>query len=115
MDRFQEMQAFVRVADLCNFSQAARDLLMPPTTVTNLIKRMETRLGARLLERTTRRVRLTPDGQVYLQRCVRLLADLEEAEGAFLNSAPKGLLRVNGHGTLAKVLVMPGLPGFLKS
>ncbi|MNY66005.1 DNA-binding transcriptional regulator CynR [compost metagenome] len=56
---------------------------MPRTTVTNLIKRMETRLGARLLERTTRQVRLTPDGQVYLQRCVRLLADLEEAESAF--------------------------------
>lgn len=83
MDRFQEVQVFVRVADLCSFSQAARDLLMPRTTVTNLIKRMETRLGARLLERTTRQVRLTPDGQVYLQRCVRLLADLEEAESAF--------------------------------
>lgn len=115
MDRFQEMQVFVRVADLCSFSQAAKDLLMPRTTVTNLIKRMETRLGARLLERTTRQVRLTHDGQAYLQRCVRLLADLEEAEGAFLNSAPKGLLRVNAQSTLAKVFVMPALPDFLEN
>ncbi|WP_424625277.1 LysR family transcriptional regulator [Achromobacter marplatensis] len=114
MDRFQEMQVFVRIAERGSFSQAAEDLQIPRATVTNLIKRMEKRLGARLLERTTRQVRLTHDGEAYYQRCVRLLADLEEAEGAFLNTAPKGLLRVNAQGTLAKYFVMPGLPGFLE-
>ncbi|MGE8639050.1 MAG: LysR family transcriptional regulator [Achromobacter sp.] len=114
MDRFQEMQVFVRIAERRSFSQAAEDLQIPRATVTTLIKRMERRLGARLLERTTRQVRLTHDGEAYYQRCVRLLADLEEADGAFLNTAPKGLLRVNAQGTLAKYFVMPGLPGFLE-
>ncbi|MNQ13410.1 HTH-type transcriptional regulator DmlR [compost metagenome] len=114
MDRFQEMQVFVRIAERRSFSQAAEDLRIPRATVTNLIKRMEKRLGARLLERTTRQVRLTHDGEAYYQRCVRLLADLEEADGAFLNTAPKGLLRVNPQGTLAKYFLMPGLPGFLE-
>ncbi|WP_332607494.1 LysR family transcriptional regulator [Achromobacter sp. ESBL13] len=114
MDRFQEMQVFVRIAERRSFSLAAEDLRIPRATVTNLIKRMEQRLGARLLERTTRQVRLTHDGEAYYQRCVRLLADLEEADGAFLNTAPKGLLRVNAQGTLAKYFVMPGLPGFLE-
>lgn len=113
MDRFQEMQVFVRIAERGSFSQASEDLQIPRATVTNLIKRMEKRLGARLLERTTRQVRLTHDGEAYYQRCVRLLADLDEADGAFLNTAPKGLLRVNAQGTLAKYFVMPGLPGFL--
>lgn len=114
MDRFQEMQVFVRIAERRSFSQAAEDLRIPRATVTNLVKRMEKRLGARLLERTTRQVRLTHDGETYYQRCVRLLADLEEADGAFLNTAPKGLLRVNAQGTLAKYFVMPGLPAFLE-
>jgi DNA-binding transcriptional LysR family regulator len=77
------------------------------------MKRMEQRLGARLLERTTRTVRLTPDGDAHYQRCVRLIADIEEAEGAFSNLAPKGLLRVNVQGTLARHFVVPALPAFL--
>ena len=113
MDRFQEMQVFVRIAERRSFSKASEDLQIPRATVTNLIKRMEKRLGARLLERTTRQVRLTHDGEAYYRRCVRLLADLEEADGAFLDKAPKGLLRVNAQGTLARYFVMPGLPGFL--
>ena len=113
MDRFQEMQVFVRIAERRSFSQASEDLQIPRATVTNLIKRMEKRLGARLLERTTRQVRLTHDGEAYYRRCVRLLADLEEADGAFLNTAPKGLLRVNVQGTLARVFVVPALPAFL--
>jgi DNA-binding transcriptional LysR family regulator len=114
MDRFQEMRVFVRIAERRSFSKAAEDLRIPRPTVTNLIKRMETRLGARLLERTTRQVRLTHDGEAHYRRCVRLLADLEEADGAFLDTAPKGLLRVNAQGTLARFFVMPGLPGFLE-
>ncbi|WP_454722502.1 MULTISPECIES: LysR family transcriptional regulator [Cupriavidus] len=114
MDRFQEMQAFVRIAERGSFSLAADDLHIPRPTVTNLIKRLEMRLGARLLERTTRQVRLTHDGEAYYTRCVRLLADLEEADGTFRNAMPKGLLSVNLQGTLARHFVVPALPEFLR-
>ncbi|MFD4838909.1 LysR family transcriptional regulator [Achromobacter sp. NPDC058515] len=114
MDRFEEMRVFVRIAERGSFSKASDDLRIPRATVTNLIKRMEARLGARLLERTTRQVRLTQDGEAHYRRCLRLLADLEEADGAFLNTAPKGLLRINAQGTLARFFVMPGLPDFLE-
>lgn len=113
MDRFQEMQAFVRIAERQSFTQASEDLGIPRATITNLIKRMEHRLGARLLERTTRTVRLTHDGEAHYRRCVRLIADLEEAEGSFRDTAPKGLLRVNLQGTLARHFVVPALPDFL--
>jgi DNA-binding transcriptional LysR family regulator len=113
MDRFEEMRVFVRIAERQSFTRAADDLQIPRATVTNLMKRMEQRLGARLLERTTRTVRLTPDGDAYYRRCVRLIADMEEAEGSFSNLAPKGLLRVNLQGTLARYFVVPALPAFL--
>lgn len=113
MDRFQEMQVFVRIAERQSFTRAADDLQIPRATVTNLMKRMEARLGARLLERTTRTVRLTHDGEAYYRRCVRLLADMDEAEGSFRNAAPKGLLRVNLQGTLARHFIVPALPEFL--
>lgn len=114
MDRFQEMQVFVRIADRRSFSLAADDLQIPRATVTNLIKRLEARIGARLLERTTRQVRLTHEGEDYYRRCVRLLADLEETESAFRNAPPKGLLRVNLQGTLARYFVVPNLGSFLE-
>ncbi len=107
------MQAFVRIAERQSFTQAAEDLRIPRATVTNLIKRVEQRIGTRLLERTTRTVRLTQDGEAYYRRCVRLLADMEEAEGLFRHAAPKGLLRVNLQGTLARHFVVPALPDFL--
>nr|WKF60179.1 HTH-type transcriptional regulator PgrR [Paraburkholderia busanensis] len=113
MDRFQEMQVFIRIAERGSFTRAADDLQIPRATVTNLMKRMEERLGARLLERTTRTVRLTHDGEAFYQRCVRLVADMEEAEGSFHNVAPKGLLRVNVQGTLAKYFIVPTLPDFV--
>jgi DNA-binding transcriptional LysR family regulator len=113
MDRFQEMQVFIRIAERGSFTRAADDLQIPRATVTNLMKRLEERLGARLLERTTRTVRLTHDGEAFYRRCVRLVADMEEAEGSFHNAAPKGLLRVNLQGTLAKNFVVPALPRFV--
>lgn len=113
MDRFQEMQVFVRIAERCSFSLAAEDLQIPRPTVTNLIKRLEQRLGVRLLERTTRQVSMTHDGEAYYHRCVRLLTDLEETENSFRDAPPKGLLRVNLQGTLAKHFVMPTLGDFL--
>jgi len=112
MDRFQEMQVFVRVADRSSFAQASDDLQIPRATVTNLVQRLEARVGARLLDRTTRQVRLTPEGEDYYRRCTRLLADLQEAESAFRHAPPQGLLRVNLQGTLARYFVMPHLGDF---
>ncbi len=114
MDRFQEIQAFVRIAERGSFTLAADDLNIPRPTITNLVKRLEKRLGVRLLERTTRQVRKTHDGEAYYARAVRLLADLEEADGTFSNAMPKGLLSVNLQGTLARHFVMPALPEFLE-
>lgn len=113
MDRFEEMRAFVRVAERASFTKAADDLGMPRATMTNLIKRMEHRLGARLLERTTRQVRLTHDGEAHYHRCVHLIADVEEAEAAFRDARPQGLLNVNMQGGLAAHFVLPALPQFL--
>lgn len=113
MDRFQEMQIFVRIVERRSFTQAAEDLLVPRATATNAIKRLERRLGTRLLERTTRAVAPTQDGEAYYQRCLRLLADLDEAEGAFRDTEPAGLLRVNLQPTLARHFVFPALPAFL--
>lgn len=113
MDRFQEMQIFVRIMERRSFTKAADDLQLPRATVTNAMSRLEERLGARLLNRTTRQVTPTLDGDAYYSRCVRLLADMEEADGAFHNAAPKGLLRVSLQGTLAAHFVVPALPDFL--
>jgi DNA-binding transcriptional LysR family regulator len=73
---------------------------------------LEARLGVRLLRRTTRQVSPTPDDEAYYQRCVSLIADMEDAEGAFAGAKPSGLVRVDVHGTLARHFLLPGLPRF---
>lgn len=113
MDRLKTMQVFVRVAERMSFSAAARDLGLPPSTVSDAVKRLEERLGVRLLERTTRQVRLTPDGEAYHRRCLSLLADIEESETAFRGAKPKGTLRIDAQGNLARRIILPGLPRFL--
>jgi DNA-binding transcriptional LysR family regulator len=113
MDRFDAMRVFTRVAERRSFTLAAEDLGLPRSTVTDAVKQLEARLGVRLLERTTRQVIPTLDGEAYHQRCLSLIADLEEAEAAFGGTKPKGLLRVDVHGTLARHFVMPRLPDFL--
>src|SRR5258708_6851924 len=80
MDRIDAMEAFVAVADLRGFAPAARKLGLSPSGVTRLIAALEDRLGARLLQRTTRKVALTDVGSRYLERARRILAGLEEAE-----------------------------------
>src|SRR5580693_2314314 len=108
MDRFETMRVFTRVVERRSFTLAADDLGLPRSTVTDAVKR----LGVRLLERTTRHVSPTLDGEAYHRRCLSLIADLEDAEGAFGGAKPKGLLRVDVHGTLARHFLLPGLPGF---
>jgi len=113
MDRFETMRVFTRVVERRSFTLAANDLGLPRSTVTDAVKQIEARLGVRLLERTTRHVSPTLDGEAYHRRCVSLIADLEDAEAAFGGATPKGLLRVDVHGTLARHFVLPHLPQFL--
>src|SRR6202041_1382812 len=81
-------------------------------SVTDAVRMLEARLGVRLLQRTTRQVSPTLDGEAYYQRCVSLIADLEDAESAFVGAKPSGLVRVDIHGTLARHFLLPGLPRF---
>ncbi len=112
MDRLDAMRVFTRVVERRSFTLAARDTDLPRSTVTDAVKQLEARLGIRLLQRTTRHVSPTLDGEAYYRRCLVLLADLEEAEGAFAGAKPRGLLRVDVQGTLARHFLLPGLPDF---
>ena len=80
MDRVTSIMSFVKVVDAGGFAAAARALELSPSMVTNHVQALEERLGVRLLNRTTRKVNLTEVGQAYYERCVRILAELEEAE-----------------------------------
>lgn len=113
MDRIDVMRLFTRVVEQRSFTQAAQDLNLPRSTVTDAIKQLETRLQVRLLQRTTRHVSPTLDGEAYYQRCLTILADIEDAEMAFAGAKPRGLLRIDVHGTLARHFLMPELPDFL--
>ncbi|HBL7241214.1 TPA: LysR family transcriptional regulator [Serratia liquefaciens] len=113
MDRIDAMRLFTRVVEQRSFTQAAQDLNLPRSTVTDAIKQLETRLQVRLLQRTTRHVSPTLDGEAYYQRCLTILADIEDAEMAFAGAKPRGLLRIDVHGTLARHFLLPELPEFL--
>lgn len=109
------MRVFCRVLERRSFTLAAEDTGLPRSTVTDAVKQLEARLGVRLLQRTTRHVSPTLDGEAYYQRCLSILADIENAEAAFAGARPKGLLRVDVHGTLARHFVLPSLPSFLEA
>lgn len=87
MDRFDAMRAFARVVEAGSFTKAAQTLHMSKTTVTQLIQQLESRLRVRLLHRTTRKLGVTPDGAVYYERVIRLLADMEDAENSLSSAA----------------------------
>ena len=114
MDRFDAMQAFVRVVEAGSFTKAAETLHMSKTTVTQLVQQLEARLRVKLLHRTTRRVRITADGAVFYERAVRLLADLDDAETSLSAAAvaPRGRLRVDVPSPWASMILVPALPDF---
>lgn len=113
-NRIGEMQVFQRVVDSGSFSEAARQLLMTPSTVSKLVARIEARLGVRLLERSTRRLSLTQEGQIYYDRSRALLADLEEIEHDLSHGATSisGTVRVSASVGFGIVAVEPLLPAF---
>src|SRR3546814_10411874 len=96
INRAGEMEVFVRVVELGGFSPAARAANMTPSAVSKLITRLEARLGARLLNRSTRQFQITPEGCAYYERATRILADLEEDERAVgIGEKPVGRGRIN--------------------
>jgi DNA-binding transcriptional LysR family regulator len=116
MDRIEAMQAFVAVADLQGFAPAARKLRLSPSAVTRLVAALEDRLGARLLQRTTRSVTLTDAGTRYLARARRILADVEEAELAAEGerTRPSGRLVVSAPVGFGRLHVSPVMAAYLK-
>ena len=96
MDRLTSLTAFVRVVDSGGFSAAGRHLNMSTTMVSNHVQSLEDRLGARLLNRTTRKVSLTEIGRAYYDRCTQILADIEQADdiAGAMQSTPRGTLRI---------------------
>ena len=115
MDQLMALRAFARVVELGGFTKAGDSLQLSKTTVSDLVQSLEKHLGVRLLHRTTRRVTVTPDGAAYYERCAHILADLDEAEASVMQAhvAPKGKLRVDMPGALARLFVIPQLPQFL--
>lgn len=114
MDRFDALQVFARVVEAGSFTKAAQTLHMSKTTVTQLVQQLEARLRVKLLNRTTRQVKVTADGAAYYKRVVQLLADLEDADSSVSGASaqPKGRLRVDVPSPLARMLLMPALPAF---
>src|SRR5690554_7976388 len=109
MDRFNAMQAFVRVVETGSFTKAADTLHMSKTTVTQLVQQLEARLRVKLLNRTTRQVNVTQDGAVYYERAVQLLADLDDAETSLSSAlaSPRGRLRVDVSSLFASKILIP--------
>jgi DNA-binding transcriptional LysR family regulator len=113
MDRLDRMQLFVRVVDRRSFSAAAADMGLARSTATEAIKALEQDVGARLLNRTTRHVTPTLDGDAFYQRCVAILAEVDEAENVFRDAQPRGLLRIDAHPLLTQNFLLPHLNAFL--
>lgn len=116
LDRIRHLEVLAQVAETGSFTRAAEHLRLPRSTVSTVVQALEARVGTRLLSRTTRQVSLTPDGEVYLERALRLLADFEEAEGMFRSSAtpPRGRLRVDVPSRIGRLVLAPALPDFVR-
>jgi DNA-binding transcriptional LysR family regulator len=115
MEDFAAMAVFARVVDSKSFSEAARQLALTKSAVSKQVSRLETSLGARLLNRTTRSLSLTEAGAAVYEHCARLVAAAEAAEQAVhrLAAAPRGLLRVTASIAFGRQHVAPAIKGFL--
>lgn len=111
----ESLRIFAKVAELASFSRAAEQLALPKARISTAVQQLEARIGTQLLHRTTRVVRLTEDGQQFVERCRQLLADAEQLQGMFQNNpaALRGRLRIDLPNVLARDLIVPRLPEFL--
>lgn len=116
MDQIQSMRVFARVVEAGSFTRAAESLDLPKGTATKLVQQLETRLRVKLLNRTTRRVTVTPDGAAYYERVSRLLSDLDDIEASMTNAQanPSGRLRVDVGSAVARLILIPALPEFFR-
>jgi LysR family transcriptional regulator for bpeEF and oprC len=113
MDKLQAMQIFTKVVEANSFSGAADALAMPRSSVTTTIQALEAHLKVRLLNRTTRRISLTPDGAAYYERCSRILAEVEDSENALsVSTSPRGKLKVEMPGSIGRLVIVPALDDF---
>jgi DNA-binding transcriptional LysR family regulator len=113
-NRAAEMEVFVRVVDLGGFTPAARQFRLTPSAVSKLVSRLEARLSTRLVNRSTRRLQLTPEGQRFYDRAVRVLSEMDEAEReAAAGASPRGHLTVNSNIPFGMLHVLPLVPEFL--
>lgn len=115
MDKFNDINIFVRSAQTRSFSVAAQQLGMSPSAVSKAVMRLEESLGIRLMNRTTRKITLTDDGAAFYERCRQILGELEEAELQVTRSqaTPTGTLRVDITSELGRLRIIPALPKFL--
>jgi LysR family transcriptional regulator for bpeEF and oprC len=116
MDRFVAMKVFARVVESHSFVKAAESLQMAAPQVSRIVQALEAHLGARLLNRTTRSISVTDDGEAYYQRCIRVLAEVDEMEAELTHAKlnPKGRLKVNLPALVAKMVIIPALPDFFE-
>ncbi|PKO67015.1 MAG: LysR family transcriptional regulator [Betaproteobacteria bacterium HGW-Betaproteobacteria-16] len=116
MDQIQSIRVFARVVEAGTFTKAAESLNLPKGTVTKLVQHLESRLKVKLLNRTTRRVTVTPDGAAYYERTVRVLNDLDDIEASMTNAQakPSGRLRVDVGTSVAREIIIPALHGFFQ-
>lgn len=115
VNRSGEMEVFVRVVERGGFSAAARELRMTPSAVSKLVARLEARLGTRLVSRTTRKLLLTPEGNTFYERAIRILADIEEAERSASDTEhPVGRVRINTSASYGTHVLAPIMAAFLE-
>jgi DNA-binding transcriptional LysR family regulator len=115
INRSGEMEVFVRVVDLGGFSAAARECRMTPSAVSKLLSRLEGRLGTRLVNRSTRKLQLTPEGCVFYERSIRILAEIAEAERhASAGEQPSGRIRINTSASFGNHILAPLVAEFLR-
>lgn len=114
MDRIMAMRTFVRIVDANSFTRAASSLAIPRATATTLLQSLEEILGIQLLVRTTRRLNLTAEGAAYYERCVQILADIDDIEASLRHTddGPRGRLRVELPAAVANAIVLPALDDF---
>lgn len=116
MNLLDSMHIFARVAELSSFTRAADALGLPKASVSTAVQQLENQLGTRLLQRTTRKVQLTHDGQAYYERCKDMLADIDGLQGMFQqqgSNAVRGRVRIDMSTGMARHAVIPRLPELL--
>lgn len=115
VDRIDLFRIFARVVECSSFTRAADTLGIPRSSVSAAVRELEGRVDARLLHRTTRKVSPTQDGAAFYERCLRVIAEVEDTENLFRQTAaqPSGRLRIDVPGRIGRLIIAPALPEFL--